>query len=165
LSVAGTKPGSDESRNKSMDKVSIMDKLAMLIEDSRAGVLSTVNADGFPAARWMTPAILKDRPNELFCVTCPGTQKAMDLGEKPHAHWTIQNRTLTQVVTVTGKVNILDNPAIKAEIMEAIGHRLEVFWKANCDQKDFVVLETVIEEATYFRPMQGTKETVKFQGD
>jgi general stress protein 26 len=148
-----------------MDKVSMMDKLAMLIEDSRAGVLSTVDASGLPRARWMTPAILKDRPNELFCVTCPTSPKIEGLSERPNVHWTIQNRALTQIVTVTGKVNIVGNPAMKAEIIEAIGRRLDFFWKANCEKRDFVVLETVIQEAIYFRPMQGTRDTVQFLGD
>jgi general stress protein 26 len=148
-----------------MDKVSMMDKVAMLIEDSRAGVLSTVDASGLPRARWMTPAVLKDRPNELFCVTCPSSPKIAGLSERPQVHWTIQNRALTQIVTVSGKVNIVDNPAMKAEILEAIGRRLDFFWRANCDKRDFVVLETIIEVATYFRPMQGTRDTVDFQED
>jgi general stress protein 26 len=146
-----------------MDKTSMMDKLAALIEDSRAGVLATVDSSGLPRMRWMTPAILKDRPNELFCVTCPGSSKTEELGHQPRVQWMIQNRAMTQVVTVCGTVNIVDDPAIKTEIMEAIGRRLDVFWRANCDRQEFVVLETVISEATYLKPMQGARETVMFQ--
>jgi pyridoxamine 5'-phosphate oxidase len=147
-----------------MDKATVMHKLALLIEDSKTGILATASQSGLPHLRWMTPAILKDRPYNIFCVACPDSQKADDLNDNPDVQWMIQNRVLTEIVTLSGKVNIIDNPAIKSEVIEAIGHRLEVFWKANCDKRLFVVLETVIEEAVYFKPMQGLRETVRFEG-
>jgi general stress protein 26 len=145
-----------------MDAAAIMNTLGLLIDDAKAGVLATVDAAGRPHMRWMTPAILRDRPRDLFCVACPGTQKVKDLTQSPFVEWVIQNRALTEVITIRGKVNIVDNAAIKNEIMEAIGHRLEVFWRANCGKRDFIVLETIITEAVYLKPMQGLKETVRF---
>ena len=44
---------------------------------------------------------------------------------------------------------------------EALGQRLFTFWRVN-PQSDFIVLETVVEQATYFTPMTGQRVTVTF---
>ena len=46
--------------------------------------------------------------------------------------------------------------------MEILGPRLIVFWKANLHADEFVVIETIIEEAIFFEPMKGTRQTVRF---
>ena len=74
----------------------------------------------------------------------------------------IQSRSLEKVITVNGRVNVIENSAMKAEVLEAIGPRLPVFWKVNPDPDTLVVLETIIDEGTCFIPMKGTKETVNF---
>ena len=45
--------------------------------------------------------------------------------------------------------------------MEAVGKKLTAFWKVNSTM-DFIILETVIEEATYLSPMKGIREVVHF---
>jgi hypothetical protein len=56
-------------------------------------------------------------------------------------------------------VNVVDNPSLKSEVLESIGKRLEVFWRVN-RKTEFLVLETVITEATFFRPLERKKEIV-----
>jgi uncharacterized pyridoxamine 5'-phosphate oxidase family protein len=90
-----------------MDQREIMYKVEQLLEDSKTGVLATIEKDGTPRMRWMTPII-------------------------------------------------------KSEVMEHLAKRLTVFWKVNTEKTDFIVLETIIKEATYFQPMKGHKETVQF---
>ena len=34
------------------------------------------------------------------------------------------------------------------------------FWKLKGEESDLIVLETIIEEAIYYRPMKGIKELV-----
>jgi pyridoxamine 5'-phosphate oxidase len=76
--------------------------------------------------------------------------------------WIFQTRSLDKIINVEGKVNLLDNPSIRSEVLEVVGPRLVAFWKINVDERDLLVLETVIEKATYYLPMKGTKETVIF---
>jgi hypothetical protein len=58
-------------------------------------------------------------------------------------------------------INVLDVTTLKTEIVEALGQRLFTFWRVN-PQSDFIVLETVVEQATYFTPMTGQRVTVTF---
>ena len=145
-----------------MDQREIMYKVEQLLEDSKTGVLATIEKDGTPRMRWMTPIILKGRPDVLFAVTSPDFGKVLQLVMHPDVEWMIQTRSLNEVVNLRGKINVLDNPAIKSEVMEHLAKRLTVFWKVNTEKTDFIVLETIIKEATYFQPMKGHKETVQF---
>ncbi|HHT45304.1 MAG TPA: pyridoxamine 5'-phosphate oxidase family protein [Fastidiosipila sp.] len=145
-----------------MDKKSMMDKIAAVLDDSKTGVMATVDKDGKPHLRWMTPLILPQWPGALFAVTSPDFPKVMQLDGNNHVEWMIQTRALDQVINVSGGINILDNPSLKAQVIEAIGQKLAVFWKVNTASTDFVVLETIIEEAVWFKPMKGEREVVQF---
>lgn len=145
-----------------MDARQLLRKTATLIEDARAGLLVTVDEDGRPQARWMTPTLLRGRPDALFAVTSPWSAKVAQMRANPEVEWLIQSPALTEIVTLRGAASLVDNPAIKREILDAIGQRLTVFWKVNPERTDLVVIETVVHGGTYLRPMQGVRETVRF---
>jgi pyridoxamine 5'-phosphate oxidase len=139
-----------------------MNKLEILLQDTKVGILATVGKDKKPHMRWMTPAMIKDRQDVIFSITAPNFPKAIDMEAYPNVEWMFQSRALDKVISLKGKANILDNPAIKAEILEHIGTGLNVFWKLNEDPGNYIILETVIEEATLFLPMKGSREKVPF---
>ena len=64
-----------------------------------------------------------------------------------------------------GTVSVVDNPSLRAEVLEAVGPRLRTFWSLAKDARDLVVLETAIEEATRYLPMEGRKSMVRFHRD
>jgi general stress protein 26 len=140
----------------------LMHQLGDLIEESETGLLSTVDSTGKPHARWMTPTVLGDRRNVVFAVTCPRSSKIAQIQSNPNVAWTFHSKKLNRVVSVSGVMNILDNPSLKNEVIESLGPRLETFWKIDCAGTDLVVLETVVEEGTMLQPSSGARETIKF---
>lgn len=144
-----------------MNQNELMEKVEQLLDDAKTGVLATVDEQGRPHVRWMTPRTLKGRNNSIYTVTPASSSKAFQLGNNAHAEWMIQSKSLTEIVNLKGKINIVENPSLKTEFLENLGNQLFVFWKVNADVDDFVVLETVLEEGAYYQPMKGKKETVK----
>ena len=145
-----------------MTQHELMYKVEQILEDVHTGVLATIDEQGNPQMRWMTPSLINGRANVLFAITSPHFRKVVQLNANASVQWMIQTRALDEVVNLRGKINVLENPAIRAEVMEQLGKQLTVFWRINTEHTDFIVLETIIEEATYFRPMKGVKETVSF---
>ncbi len=145
-----------------MNSHEVMYKVEQILENSRAGVLATLDKQGNPRMRWMTPSVVRGRPGFLFAVTSPDFEKVVELDVHADVQWMIQTRALDQVVNLKGTMTVLDSPSIRSEVMEHIAKRLTVFWRVNTEHTDFIVLETHIEKATYFRPMQNYKETVRF---
>jgi len=63
--------------------------------------------------------------------------------------------SLDKIATLTGTAEIVKDPGLAAEVLEAIGPHLEVFWTYMGDPKKLVVIETLIESASWFKPLGG----------
>ena len=147
-----------------MNKTELMSALDAIIDEVEVGVLATVDPDGRPAMRWMTPTQVKGRQGSLYAVTSPDFRKIRHLASQKSVEWMFQTPELNRIVTATGEISIVDNPQLKSEVIEAIGRRLEVFWRVNRKQ-EFIVLETRIDEIKLFRPMKRERHGAKLGGD
>jgi len=147
-----------------MDARSLLNRTEEILEEAKAGLLTTVDERGNPHVRWMTPTMLKWRPGAIFCFTRPDSPKVSQIKNHPNVEWQIQNKSLTQIITLQGRVNVVENPALKNEVLETLGARLEMFWKVDLKKTDFIVLETILEEGIYYEPMKGTRQRIQWKG-
>jgi len=135
-----------------MKNDSVMTRVKDLVRDAGVGVFTTINEMGKPCSRWMTPIFLPRLPGALYAVTSRDFQKIGQLASNPNVSWIFQSKTLDRIATVTGTASIVRDPGLAAEVLEAIGPRLEVFWRFAGDPKKLVVMETVIESVSWFSP-------------
>ena len=131
-----------------------------VLEKSKIAVLTTVDSNGAPHMRWMTPALIRGRDGFLYAVTSPDFEKAADVDENPRVEWMVQTKSLDEIINIRGTMAVLDNPSAKADVLEAIGGHLGTFWKVNPDETKLVVLETTMEQIVYFRPVKGDRTVV-----
>ena len=143
-----------------MTKQEILNTLEMILGEAHTAILATTGSDGRPHIRWMTPAFLRGRTGAVYAVTSPGFNKTAELQSNPEVEWMFQTPILDTIVTVRGRINLVDNPSILAEVLENLGPFMRSFWKLKGEESDLIVLETIIEEAIYYRPMKGIKELV-----
>ncbi|MCA1754092.1 MAG: pyridoxamine 5'-phosphate oxidase family protein [Spirochaeta sp.] len=143
-----------------MEIKQMFDSLERILEKSKIGVLSTISANGYPNMRWMTPALLRGQTGFLYAVSSSEFAWTQSLETNPQVEWMIQTAPLQEIMYVSGRIQIIDNPALKADVQEAIGGYLQTFWKNMPDEASLIVLETVIENMTYFRPTAGEKVSV-----
>ncbi|MBN2510419.1 MAG: pyridoxamine 5'-phosphate oxidase family protein [Spirochaetales bacterium] len=141
-----------------------MEILSETLENSRTGVLATTDAEGRPSMRWMTPTILGSQQGLLYAVTSRRFAKKQDLENNPHGHWLIQTKALNRIINISGVINLIDNPSLRAEVIEAIGPHLRVFWKINEQPEDLIVLETIMERGSVFTPLSGERLEIEFPG-
>jgi pyridoxamine 5'-phosphate oxidase len=142
-----------------MLKTEILAALDEIIDAAQVAILATVDPEGRPAMRWMTPATVRGRPGYLYAVSSPQSRKVHHLQSCRAVVWLFQTPELNRIVTVQGRMSAIDNPQLKSEVLESIGPRLEVFWRVN-EMTDFIVLETAIEEISVFQPMKHVRDTV-----
>lgn len=145
-----------------MKKNEILNAISTMIDEAKTAVLATVDGDGRPVMRWVSPALIRGRAGAIYMVTSPRSNKVKHIEKNPQVQWMFQTRALDKIILIEGKVNMVDNPSIRAEVLEVVGPRLSPFWKINMDERDLLVLETIIEKAIYYIPMKGKKEAVKF---
>lgn len=140
-----------------MDYAELYARFERLVEASRVGILTTVDEAGFPRSRWMTPAFLRGRPGCLYAVTAPDSFKAAALRAHPKVEWFVQSKALDEVFSVLGEAHLIDDPQAKAEVQEAIGPNLQIFWRVNPNARNLTVVETVIGELSCFYPMRNER--------
>ena len=140
-----------------MDSRSMLDTLDRVLERSKIAILATVDPEGRPHMRWMTPGRVRGRNRYLYAVTSPDFRKTSEIRANPSVEWMVQSLGLGEIVTVKGTMRMIDNPSVKAEVLEAIGKHLATFWKLNPDEGKLVVLETAIEEIWYSSPETGAR--------
>ena len=146
-----------------MTKSAFMQELEELLEEAKTAILATVDKESRPSMRWMTPTVIRGRSGAIYAVTSKTFAKSEHLASNPRVQWMAQSRVLDKVINLEGKVNIIEISAMKAEVLEAIGPRLPVFWRVNPDPENLVVLETIISQGKLFLPMKGKGETVSFE--
>lgn len=147
-----------------MNKSEIFILAAGLLSESKTAVLSSINPEGQPRMRWMSPVFIRNIENCIYAVTSANLSKTNDIIANENVQWMIQNKTLDTIVTLNGKVNIIENQSLKNELLEAIGIQLQTFWKINDDPSVLTVLETEISSALVFYPVKGEKYLVPFEG-
>ena len=145
-----------------MTKQEIMTKIGTILDDVKTAILATCDNNGQPHIRWMCPCIFSNQDSTLYSLSAPQFSKIIQLKENPEAEWMIQTKTLNEIITLRGKINIIENPSLKGEVMSVVGKTLHVFWKLTGKETDYLVLETVIREAVYFQPLTGKKVKVAF---
>ncbi|AEJ19854.1 pyridoxamine 5'-phosphate oxidase family protein [Gracilinema caldarium] len=140
-----------------MESAEFIGKIERLISASKVGLLTTVDAEGYPHNRWMTPTMIKDRPNFIYAITAPNSRKAEQIRNHSQVEWTFQSTVLNEVISVKGRAVLVGDPELKSEVMEAIGPHLQIFWKVNEDSRNVVVIETEIEAVSCFYPMKNER--------
>lgn len=142
-----------------MTKTEIVAALDEIIDTAQVAVLATIDPKGRPTMRWMTPTIVRGRPGYLYALSSGECRKVHHVQASPAVEWLFQTPALNRIVTVQGRMSVIDNPQLKSEVLESIGPRLEVFWRVN-DKADFIVLETAIDQISLHQPMKQLQDTV-----
>lgn len=133
-----------------------IEELRNLLDTAKVGFLTTIGTDGYPHGRWMTPTMLPGEPRFLYCVSMAGSRKAVEIQANQKVSWSFQTSALGKVIAVLGSAVVLDNPQLKAKVLEVIGPNLVNFWRLNPEAKHLIVIETAIERVSLYRPAEGT---------
>lgn len=148
-----------------MKMFELMTLLGTIADDAKAALLSTVDEQGVPQMRWVTPGCVPDRPGSIFIVTVLQFDKVAHVTKNPQATMLFQTLTLDKIVNIAGTVSVLKGPLILSEILEVVGKRLNVFWKKHAPQRELVVLEFAITSASLYLPQTGDVEWLQTDGE
>lgn len=148
-----------------MIKHEILRIIETMIDETHAAVLSTVDSSCAPHSRWVTPGCMEGRVGAIFMITDSNMAKVDQIKGNQSVFMLFQTKALDKIVSAEGKANIVENPSLRSEVLECVGRHLHAFWKINSPEKNLIVLEFIIEQATLYTPLNGSKITVNFEGE
>jgi pyridoxamine 5'-phosphate oxidase len=105
----------------------------------------------------MSPVFLPRIKGALYAVTSTDNDKVRHLEANPRVSWIFQSKSLDRIATLNGRARVVKEPTLSAEVLEAIGPRLQVFWKYTGDPKKLLVVETVVDSFSWFSPLKEGK--------
>jgi len=143
-----------------MTKEELMKKFRQVLEESPQALLATVTSEGYPAMRYMSPAMVKGNDNALYAVTAASFPKVKDLSSNPLVSWMLVSPKTREIFSFRGRITLIEDPRFKSELLEEIGRGLETFWRLNDDASDLVCLETRLVSGEYFNPKTAEKVQV-----
>jgi len=148
-----------------MTPTELLGEVDRILEESKTALLATVDADGRPQLRWMTPRRLRGRPRSLYTVTELGAPKIAELRRDPRVTWLVQRASLSQVITLRGRAGVVEDPTLLNEFLEAAGKDLFMVWHLNPARArpQLAVVETVLEDASCFDATLGSTATFTFE--
>jgi len=130
-----------------------LDSFHTLLEDVRRGLFITIDSEGYPQARWMVAASLNEKPDYIYSLSFDSSNKIRDLEKNRKVAWSFQLPSLNEIVYIQGEASVLDNPQLKAEVIEALGPNLTHFWRVRPEHGYLVVIETAIEKIRLQQPL------------
>ncbi len=145
-----------------MEKNEVIIKLKKIIDDTGTAVLATAGSSNIPGMRWMTPVFLKNDRDNIYAVTSSRFSKIPDIKDNNKVQWMFQSKALDLIINVDCEISIQENPAVEAEVLQAMGVRLNTFWTVNKDSSSLVVLESRIIKASVFTPVKSQKYLITF---
>lgn len=105
----------------------------------------------------MTPTLLAGSKGRVYAVSSPDSGKVAQIRANPKVQWFFQSKVLDEVASASGLASLVDDPAFKARVLEAIGPNLQIFWRTNPDARKLVVVETVVKEVSVFSALTGER--------
>jgi hypothetical protein len=140
-----------------MEFYQILDRALALLGEGRPGLFTTLGEGGYPHVRWMTPAAIPRLKGRIYAVTSRGFAKAAEVEADPRVQWLLQAGDFSEVINLTGRARLVDEPSFSAEVLKAIGPHLGVFWRLNTDPSVLRVIETQVEAATILFPLRAER--------
>ncbi len=140
-----------------MTKQELLKRFRQVLEESPQALLATVTDEGYPAMRYMTPAMVQGNDEALYAVTAASFPKVKDLAAHAQVSWMLTSPKTREIFSFRGKIRLVEDPRFKSELLEEIGQGLETFWRLNDDPSDLVCLETRLVSGEYFNPKTAEK--------
>jgi len=115
-----------------------------LIDGQHPGVLTTIDENGRPHARWMATLAFSDFP-VIHTLTAPDSRKIAHIKAHPDVEWMFSNQDLTFILNLSGTAEVLtDTRAIK-HIWKKIEDKSHAYFLHNFVRKPgFSVIETKV---------------------
>lgn len=134
-----------------------------LIRARVVGAMSTVDAGGAPHTRWMAGVPIGEGLGRLMSITARGSRKLDHLANNSNVCWLFSDAHDDEVVTLTGRVTILEDPALAEpawQQLERAARQYSMNLLSEPENLWFVALGTQVHTVEYMHPSQGLTHPV-----
>lgn len=143
------------------DSDDLIGAMKNLIDGKHPGLLTTVDEDGRPRARWMSTFALEQFPH-IYTLTAPHSRKLAQIAKNVRVNWTFSNDNLSLILNLSGIARELTKPKDIKRVWKMVEDKSHAYFLKNFSEKPgFVVLETTVIEVECCIPQSGMRWSVE----
>jgi general stress protein 26 len=131
-----------------------------LIDGKHPGLLTTVDADNRPHARWMATFAFEEFPY-IYTLTAPDSRKLEHISENPRVEWVFSHQNLSLILNLSGAARKLTRAADIKRVWRMVEDKSHAYFLKNFrEQPGFAVLETLVTRVECTVPRSGFRWSV-----
>ena len=155
----------DNTRHLSLSDGQAVVRLAKKLADgSRAGVITTMDQHDQPHARRMATVCLEDFPT-LYAITSPASRELACLESKPFVDWTFGDASMTLVVHLTGKAEVVREASVINRAWKVMSEETRaLFHQGDAFDQGMALIKTEVENIECTIPRDEFKGLVDSDG-
>ena len=128
--------------------------LRCTMAENRPGVLTTIDQQGIPHARWMGTVAADDFPN-LYTLTNPASRKLAHIAFHPIVNWMFSNSELSMVVNLIGPAHVESDMDVIQKIWNSITDKTHAyFMKEFGGSEGCAIIKTTVEMVECSLPLE-----------
>ena len=135
----------------------LLSVIERLLNSGQPGILSTVDAEGCPHARWMATTSFDEFPH-FYALTSPDSEKVAQIATHPMVSWMFSSPDLNLVVNLTGHAHmLLEDAETMKRIWRHIADKSRAYFLGSASGPGFAVIETLVERVECTLPEKNRK--------
>ena len=122
----------------------ILAQAVEIVNNARVGLLTTVDADSVPHARWMGIGALVEGVRVLYTVSRADARKVRQIEARPEVCWVFSEPGYRRIATLYGRAYPDHSPILRQKVWDHVfdRHLLYCLQREECE---LVVLATIVD--------------------
>jgi general stress protein 26 len=131
----------------------LLSRAIHVVNDHFVGMLTTVDAENVPHARWMGSSTAASGLSTLYTLTGRKTRKLAHLAANPNVCWVFSSPDYQDVVTLWGRAEVLEAPSTAQSVWDRLIDAARTYCMSTLeDDPQFVTLQTHVQRGEMLSP-------------
>ena len=126
-----------------------------VVNNNFMALLSTVDSEGKPHARWMGSSTAAEGLRRLYTLSGKRTRKVEQIQENPDVCWVFAAEGHGDVVTLYGQARIMTSPSVAQAVWDRLlehAHRYVMGALSEDEDAEYVTIETIVDRIELLSP-------------
>ncbi len=133
----------------------VLNQALDVVNNNFMALLSTVDREGIPHARWMGSSTAAEGLHRLYTLSGKRTRKVEQIRDNPEVCWVFTSEGHGDVVTLYGRARIMTSPSVAQAVWDRLlehAHRYVMGALSENEEAEYVTIETIIHRIELLCP-------------
>lgn len=135
--------------SQALERCEILAQTVEVVNNVRVGLLTTVDADNRPHARWMGIGALVEGVRVIYTISRSGARKLQHLEAHPEVCWVFSEPGYRRVATLHGRAYPDSSPLLRQKVWDHVFDR-HLLYCLQHEECEIIVLTTIVDRVELY---------------